>query len=159
MVGVIKTPLMRQNIQKSVIWGVVLSEASHVLCCVFPAIFSLMSLAVGMGLAASMPSFMVHIHDLMHEWELPIIAFSGVLLVLGWVVTWYSDHAACCHSTGCSHGSCKPRKTKAHLILIAATALFSFNLVVYTFVHRSGIAPIGGEAALHQAGEHAHDHE
>lgn len=132
---------MRQNIQKSLILGVVLSEASHVFCCIFPTVFSLLSLAVGMGLAASMPTFMMSLHDFLHEWEVPIIAFSGIILLLGWTVTWYSDRMDC-RASGCAHDVCKPRKSKARIVLTIATALFLFNLAVYLFAHRSGIAPV-----------------
>lgn len=87
---------------------------------------------------ASMPGFMVGMHDFIHHWELPIIAFSGLVLLLGWGITWYSDKMDC-HDTGCCHGSCAPKKGKAHLVLIGATVLFTFNLGIYLFVHQSNI--------------------
>lgn len=147
---------MRQALQKSLIAGVVVSETSHVLCCVLPTVFSLISLLVGMGLVAAMPGFLIVIHNFMHAWEVPIIAFSGVVLVLGWAITLYSDKIDC-HHTGCAHGTCAPKKSRAHIVLSIATALFLFNLAMYAFVHRSGFVTIPTETmAVHDAHESNH---
>lgn len=127
---------MRQSLQKSLVWTVILSETTHVFCCVFPTIFSLVSLMAGLGFAVAMPASMIVFHNFIHHWELPIIIGSGVVLLLGWVLTWYSDRVDC-HHTGCEHGACLPRKGKAHLILKVATILFLFNVVVYFAVHRT----------------------
>jgi hypothetical protein len=137
---------MKEILQKSLIATVIASEASHIFCCVLPTLFSLMSLLVGMGLIATMPNFLITVHDYMHAWEVPIISFSGIVLALGWAVTLYSDRLDC-HHTGCGHGACAPKKSRAHIVLTIATALFLFNLAVYVFVHRAGIVP-----------EHAHEH-
>lgn len=91
-------------------------------------------------MAASMPGFLVTIHDYMHQWELPVIAVSGLILVLGWAITLYSDRVDC-HHTGCEHGACAPKKDRAHMVLIIASVLFLFNLSIYLFVHRAGIVP------------------
>lgn len=127
---------MREHLQKSLTWAVILSETTHVFCCVFPTIFSVLSLLAGLGFAVAIPASLVVFHDFMHHWELPIIAGSGFVLLLGWVLTWYGDKMDC-HHTGCEHGACAPRKTKAHLVLKVATILFLFNVIVYFAVHRT----------------------
>jgi len=126
---------MKENIQKSLFIALILSETSHVFCCVLPTIFSLFSLLVGMGMAATMPGFLVTWHDYIHAYEIPVIAFSGLILAFGWGITWYSDRMDC-HDSGCCHGECAPKKSRAHVILMIATALFLFNLAIYVFVHR-----------------------
>ena len=85
---------------------------------------------------ASLPGVMIVFHDFMHRWEVPIIVFSGVILLLGWGISWYSDKIDC-HDSGCGHAACKPKKNKVHLILVAATVLFSVNLAIYLYAHRS----------------------
>lgn len=129
---------MRSRLQKTLISTVIFSETIHVFCCVLPTVFSLLSLAAGLGMIASLPGVMVTFHDFMHHWEMPIIAFSGFILLLGWGVSWYSDKIDC-HDSGCCHGECSPKKSKVHLILVAATLLFTVNLAIYLFAHRSNL--------------------
>jgi hypothetical protein len=116
-------------------WTVVLSETSHVFCCVFPTIFSLIGLLAGAGMIA-MPASMVTMHNLIHAWELPMIITSAAILVLGWAATLYSEKLDC-HSTGCAHGACAPQKSKAHLVLKIGTVLFIFNVFIYATIHKS----------------------
>lgn len=139
---------MKERVQKSLIWALIVSETSHVFCCVLPTIFSLLSLMAGMGMMV-MPGFMVEMHDFIHHWEVPIIAFSGVILLLGWGISWYSDKLDC-HDTGCCHGECAPKKNKAHLVLVVATVLFTFNLAIYLFIHRSNVVNQHLEAHGHE---------
>lgn len=140
---------MRQNLSKSLTWAVILSETGHLFCCVFPTVFSILSLLAGFGMVAALPPSMVAFHDMMHHWEVPIIAVSGVILVLGWIADHYSRKMDC-HDTGCGHGACAPRKNRAHIVLKIATALFLFNVIVYVTVHRTDF--------LTSAVEEAHDH-
>jgi hypothetical protein len=126
--------------QKSLVWTVVLSELTHVFCCVLPTLFSVTSLLVGLGVVASMPVSMLEIHHFMHHWEIPIIAGSGVILALAWLATWYSHKLECAHAHDCGHEACSaPKKSdkRTTAILKVATALFLFNVVVYAVVHRS----------------------
>lgn len=132
---------MKESLQNSLNWAVLLSETSHVFCCVLPTVFSLMGLLAGLGVVATLPPSMIALHDILHHWELPMIIASGAVLALGWGATWYSDRIDC-HSTGCCHDACAPRKNKAHVILKIATVLFVVNVAVYALIHRSGwIAP------------------
>jgi hypothetical protein len=148
---------MNAKLKKSVLWAVVLSEGSHVFCCVFPTLFSLLGLLASVGIFVAMPAFMVEMHDFLHVWEIPLIALSGVLLAFGWAVVLYSDKIDC-HSTGCAHGACAPRKTKAHLVLKIATAVFVVNLLIYAFVHRMDVFHVDATAGQAVPVEHHHDH-
>lgn len=127
---------MNQKVQKSLMWAVILSETSHLFCCVLPTIVSLMGLLAGLGMVVALPTGVLRLHDFLHEWEVPMIAGSGLILALGWLAVRYGDKVDC-HSTGCSHDACAPRKSRAHLVLKIATVLFVFNVLVYTVVHRS----------------------
>ena len=127
---------MNEKIQKSMVWAVILSESSHLFCCVLPTIVSLMGLLAGLGVIVALPSGVLQLHEFLHEWEIPMIAASGVILALGWIAIRYSDKVDC-HSTGCAHGACAPKKSRAHLVLKIATVLFVFNVAVYVVVHRS----------------------
>lgn len=148
---------MKSSVQKSLIWAVILSESSHVFCCVFPTIFSLVSLMAGLGVVA-MPAVMVRMHDVLHAWELPMIVTSGVILALGWAAVLYSERIDC-HSTGCAHGACAPKKSKAHVVLMIATTLFIFNIAVYAGIHKSTwfATHIAAQSAKSHAG-HGHTH-
>lgn len=123
-----------------------------------------MGLLAGLGVTVFMPASMVRLHDFLHEWEIPMIVFSGVILLLGWAVTLWSDRMDC-HSSGCGHGACAPRKSRAHIILKIATLLFVVNLVVFfafhrgAFVSEAAITEVSraGENHLH-GGDHSHSH-
>ena len=40
--------------RKAVFWAVLLSETSHLFCCVLPSVFSVLSLLVGVGMISNM---------------------------------------------------------------------------------------------------------
>ena len=146
-----------QKLQKPLNIAIVLAEASHIFCCVLPTIVSIMSLLVGVGVIGSLPFSMLVLHDLMHDWELPIIIGSGILIAFGWVVMIYSRRIDC-HDAGCCHEPCTPKKRKSSRLLEIATILFVINITVYSVFHRGmGIeVPHAESAAVHD--DHAHDH-
>ncbi len=152
-----KTAVMKENIKKSLIWAVILSETSHVFCCVLPTLFSLMGLLAGFGLVVALPGFMVEIHERLHGYEVPMIVFSALILAFGWAVTLYSDKIDC-HNSGCAHGDCHPRKNNAHFVLKIATLLFVANLTVYLVVHRSHWFADTVGSALIEAGHNHSQH-
>ncbi len=131
-----------ERVQKTLGWAIIASETSHVFCCVLPTLFSLASLASGLGLVAAMPSGLEFLHDALHGWEMPMILASGTIVLLGWVAHFLAVRLDC-HSTGCGHGPCTPKKRKAGKILKFATILFIANVTVYLFFHQ------GMEAILH----------
>jgi len=146
---------MQEKHQKRLFWAIVLSETSHVFCCVLPTVISLMSLLAGFGLIVAMPGWLQSLHDTMHGWELTMIIVSATVIALGWGLHFYSKKAECCHSTGCSHEPCGPRKKIANKILIVATVLMVFNIGMYFGVHRPMEAEHGH--AGHEHEDH-HDH-
>lgn len=148
-----------ERIRKSLFWALVLSETSHVFCCVLPTVFTALSFLAGLGMV-SMPAFLIEFHEAIHEWEIPIIAFSGAILVLGWVLHWYSLKIDC-HDTGCCHPPCTPVKRRSATIMKIATVLFVANVLIYGVVHR-GFGFFGGAEhgtyAHETHADHDHDH-
>lgn len=124
-----------QRIQTGIFWAVILSETSHVFCCVLPTLFSLLSLLAGIGMISSMPGPLVNIHETLHEWELPIVALSGLILATGWGLHRYSLRLDARQSC-CAHGECAPSKRRSSTILKIATILFVVNVTVFLFFHR-----------------------
>lgn len=124
-----------ERLNKSLFWTIILSEATHIFCCVLPTLFSLLSLLVGAGLIASLPPGWTSFHTLLHDYEVPLIVFSGAVIALGWAADWYAGRIDC-HDTGCGHPPCKPVKRRAHIVLKIASALFIVNLIIYFVFHR-----------------------
>ena len=154
------TAVMKERLQKSLNYAVIASEGMHIFCCVFPTLFSLLGLLAGLGLVTALPPAMIGFHDFMHHWEVPMIVTSGIIQALGWAVVVYSQKVDC-HSTGCAHGACAPRKNTAHKVLKIATVLFIVNVVIYFGVHRSHWFETGvGAALMHteEGHDHGHDH-
>lgn len=144
-----------QKLQKKIYWAVILSESSHIFCCVLPTVFSLLAILTNLGMFI-MPASFVVFHEFMHEWELPIVVTSGVVLALGWALHWHSLTGKECPS-GCQHHTDKahPSVRKTHLILKIATVLFLINVFVFLVVHRGlNISP--EPVHTEQAQGHAH---
>ena len=137
-----------------IIWAVLVSELGHVFCCVLPIVFSVMSVLSGFGIVASMPAGLVWFHDVMHDYELPMIGVSGLILAFGWAALWYSRNNDCHEVSDCSHAPCGPRKSLTHKILIGASILFVINVSVYTLIHRGADAGVSADA---HAGHEGHD--
>ncbi len=121
--------------QKKVLWAIVLTEMSHVFCCVLPTLFSLVSLLAGVGIIVTLPGWLGSLHNIMHGYELAMIIFSACVIMLGWAFHFYS-YKEDCHDHGCGHKPCGPTKRRANKILIAATMLFVVNIVIYFGAHR-----------------------
>lgn len=123
--------------QKYFGWAVLVSELSHVFCCVIPTLVTILSVLANIGLFAMSPDgFLMSIHDAMHTYEIPVILFSGVMVLLGWLAH-LSSRKVDCHNTGCAHPPCEPQKNTNGKILTIATLLFIVNLVIYAGVHRN----------------------
>ncbi len=123
-----------KRIQNLFSWVVVLSEVSHVFCCVLPSVFSVLTVLVGMGLVGVMPVWMEGLHEFMHGWELPLITMSGSILVLGWALHFVSKSIDC-RNTGCEHEPCEPKKKHTARVLKIATLLFVVNIAIYLSIH------------------------
>lgn len=138
---------------------VVLSELSHIFCCVLPTVFSIMGILVGLGVAGAMPLWLGGLHDMIHEWEIPVIIMSGFVLILGWTVHNISERMDC-HDTGCHHPPCGPQKKNSVLILRIATLLFAINISVFLIFHK-GLNRIGliSETVQNVEQSHHEDHD
>lgn len=147
--------MSNDKIQKRVLWTVIVTECSHIFCCVLPMLFSVISLLSTFGLVVSMPGWLESLHDVMHNWELPMIIFSSVVIAIGWGVYIYSKKINC-HDTGCEHEPCGQKKDTAKLILITASILLAFNVIIYFGFHRYETANAQQNNAHHH--EHSHDH-
>ncbi len=140
--------------QNKIFWAIVLSETTHVFCCVLPTIFSVLSLFAGLGLIGVIPSYMVNMHDVLHRWEVPMLIVSGLVLALGWILYLYSRKVDC-HDSGCHHGPCEPKKSHVSMVLLIASLLFVVNLAVYTVFHR-GMNVFPESETVEAVHDHAH---
>lgn len=147
---------MRERLTSFMSWAVILSEVSHVFCCVLPTLFSVLTVLAGLGLISVVPGFIMSWHDAIHAYEIPIIATSAIITVLAWYV-YFNARANDCHATGCVHEPCTPRKDRAKRVLIAGTTLFVINFAIFFFLHYlpdHGVYSFGAEA--HLEGHAAH---
>ena len=115
-------------------WVVILSEVSHVFCCVLPSAFSILTLMVSLGMIGVTPLWMEGMHEMMHDWEIPLINFSGVVVLMGWGIHHIAKKIDC-RDTGCMHGKCDTKKKDSLKVLKIATALFVINLAIYGTFH------------------------
>jgi hypothetical protein len=144
-----------QKFQKPILWALILSESSHIFCCVLPTVFSVLSLLAGLGLVGVMPGWLENVHALLHGWEVPVILMSGAVVAFGWALYFYSKRIDC-HDHGCGHGPCEPRKDTTALILKIATILFFVNIAIWGVFHR-GMGIFVQETTMSQT-EARHDH-
>lgn len=124
-----------KKVRKTLNAAILISELSHVFCCVLPTVFSVLTLLAGLGVLAAVPVLMVHLHDFIHRYELWVIGFSGAMIGLGWLLHHHSLKVDC-HDTGCHHPPCGPVKRTTSKFLVVATVLFAVNLIVYGVVHQ-----------------------
>ncbi len=136
-----------ERMQKSVFWAILVTETSHLFCCVLPTLFSIAAFLAGVGLIGAMPAGLETLHDLIHRWEIPLIVFSGVTIALGWAID-LAARRVDCHDTGCVHEPCGTRKYKAHKVLVIASVLFLFNIAIY-FAFHQGLIPVTPDAHTH----------
>jgi hypothetical protein len=130
--------------QKTILTAILLSEASHVFCCVLPTVFSILSLLGSFGLIVAMPGWMQSLHTTMHGYEVPMIILSASVVALGWALHYYAHHLnkmqthnhTCCDH---DHGAI-PKAQTTHKILIAASVLLIINLIIYFAFHRNQAA-------------------
>lgn len=124
------------NLHRHLSLAVLLSEFSHVFCCIIPTVFTVLSFAANLGMITTMPGILLDIHEHIHEYEVPIIVVSGVMLLIGWLAHLHSRKVDC-HDDGCCHPPCTPQKNMNAKILIVATVLFMMNISIYLFVHKN----------------------
>jgi hypothetical protein len=143
----------KSNVQRNIALAVILAESTHIFCCVLPTVVTLFSILASFGVIAQAPIFMLDIHEALHAYEIPVIVFSGIMLVLGWVFYVVSRRIECQKSHCEPHETvCGPQKNSARTVLILASLIFTMNIVVYTTVH------IGLEHMMHEQAVEAHHH-
>ena len=127
-----------EKINKRIVWAVMASESIHIFCCVLPTVFSVLSLLAGAGMIATMPNFIDEAHHLIHDYEIPMIIISALILVFGWGLYAYSRRINCSQDgeSSCCHEPCAPKKDRTRLFMIVATVLFFVNVTVYFSFHQ-----------------------
>lgn len=138
-----------EKINKGLFWGIVASESIHIFCCALPTLFSILSLLAGFGLVATMPGFIADTHHIIHNFEIPMIIISGVILALGWMLYFYSKKINCRTQGSCHHAPCAPKKDRTWHFMILATILFALNVLVY-FVFHHGLDGHVNDSDIHQ---------
>ena len=124
-----------QSLNRFITVTSVASEVTHMFCCGIPMIFSVLSFLTSAGLMASMPSSLEHIHHVMHDYEIPMIAISALLITTGWVFHYISKAIDCRKDGDCSHAPCSTKKKRSSKILMLATFLFILNVTGYFLLH------------------------
>ena len=143
-----------EKLQRNIAFSVILAESTHVFCCVLPTIVTLLSVLSSLGVVTQVPVLMLDIHEMLHHYEIPIIAFSGAMLILGWVLYGISRKIECAKPHCEPHETvCTPHKNNTKLVLAIASVLFLVNITVYFTVH------VRLEGQLHQAEIAAHHHD
>ncbi|MDY0029236.1 MAG: hypothetical protein RBR86_04750 [Pseudobdellovibrionaceae bacterium] len=140
------------DIRKNFGWAVLLSELSHVFCCVLPTLVTVMGVLANAGLMGAAPGVLMDLHETIHHYEIPLIIFSGVMVALGWIIHLASTDVDC-HDTGCAHPPCSPKKRNNSRILVIATVLFAVNLLIYGGVHQN----VFHLEVFEAAGTHTHE--
>lgn len=121
-----------EKMRRHVGWLVLASEISHLFCCVLPTIAAVTSLAVGVGV---LPAAFTVLHDVIHGYEIPIILFSGFLLVAGWIIYGMATRTDC-KGMGHDEHQCHETYDRSKLFLIIGTVLFIANLAVFLVLHQ-----------------------
>jgi hypothetical protein len=130
-----------QKQQAAILWAIILSETSHIFCCVLPTLFSLFSILTNLGMFV-MPGWFISLHEAMHAWEMPIVFASGIILATGWILYWQSAKGECQSGT-CAHDKHHPKMKTTRLVLKIASVLFVVNVFVFLVIHRGmGISPV-----------------
>lgn len=81
-----------------------------------------------------MPAGMEFLHSALHDYEIPMIATSGLIILMGWMLH-YIAYRIDCRTTGCVHEPCGPKKKRSGKVLMIATGLFVINVSAYFLLH------------------------
>lgn len=146
---------MTDKLHRNIGLAIILAECTHVFCCVLPTIVTVVGLLSSISAVVQVPVFLLDIHEFLHAYEIPVIAFSGVMLVLGWVLYGVARHIECARPHCEPHETvCAPAKHNTHWILVIASVLFMANIVVYFTLHRESAEMLHTQAV--EAHEHHH---
>jgi hypothetical protein len=110
----------------------VMAEATHIFCCGIPITVAALSLGGAGGAFAFLHAF----HDVMHDYEVPVLLGSAFLLALSGALQYVSFRLDC-RRTGCRHGDCTPRKFRASLLLKLALVVYGINLLLFFLLNHN----------------------
>ena len=103
-----------------------LAELSHIFCCGLPVLVAVLSVGSQIGLGGGFLAF----HALVHNYEVMILAGSGLLLALG-LALHYVSFRINCRATGCAHDDCEPVKFRVGWIFAIALVLYCANIAFF----------------------------
>ena len=124
-----------QNFNRYIAYSSIVAEITHVFCCGIPMAFSILSFLTSAGLLVTMPAAIDSLHHAIHDYEIPMICVSAVLIAFGWIFYFISKRLDCRTDGDCSHAPCAPKKKRSNRILSIATILFVINFVGYFALH------------------------
>ncbi len=149
--------MSQDTLHRNIGIAIILAESTHVFCCVLPTLVTIISIMASVGAIIPIPLFLLDIHEFLHEYELPVIAFSGAVLALGWGL-YLASRVTVCEKPHCEpHETvCAGKKDRTRWVLAVATALFIVNITIYFTLHRGNedLLPHGHAHEQH----HEHDH-
>lgn len=120
-----------EKMRRHIGWLVLVSEVSHLFCCVLPTVAAVLSLAVGVGM---LPTAFTSLHEIIHGYEIPVIIFSAITLLLGWGAYRMAMNTDC-HELGHDEHKCHRTADRSKVYLLIGTGLFFINLTVYFALH------------------------
>lgn len=86
------------------------------------------------GMQLGMGGGILIVHDVMHDYEIPIFIGSGILLLVG-LSLHYLSFQLDCRRTGCFHEDCTPKKFKVGRVFLFAAFLYVANLTFFFLTH------------------------
>lgn len=122
---------LMEKLRRNIIWLVIASEVSHLFCCVLPTLAAVLSLAVGVGM---LPTALAGLHEIIHGYEVPVIIFSAIMLLLGWGAYRMAIKTDC-HALGHDEHTCHRTSDRSKIYLLIGTGLFFVNLTIYLALH------------------------
>ena len=136
--------MLQKTLHRNIGIALILSETTHVFCCVLPTVVTVLSLLASAGAAVPIPLFLLDVHEFLHAYEVPVIIGSGALLGLSWGL-YGAARRTNCEKPHCEthEMACPRQKDRTRRVLMIATILFAANVTVYLTLHR------GNEGMLH----------
>jgi hypothetical protein len=105
---------------------------SHFLCCGLPVLVNILALVAGVGVFSAMVPWVDQMHEVLHQYEAILLAFSALALGFGYFVHRASAKRDCA-TESCNHEPCEPKKRQSRIILIVASVLFLVNLASFSW--------------------------
>lgn len=161
------------NLRKTTFLLTTASILPHLFCCALPVVAAIIALGGTLGLGAVLATNPVYNFVDRYHTYLIIVAIFGV--VISGVLN-YIAYRVDCREAACTHGSCKPKKTRAFRIFLLS--LFLLMIDIGWFVtedrvlglhhenshaeevhHEKGAAPAGNTQQEHGSDEKHGEHK